>query len=166
MKKLQLAFSPCPNDTFMFDAMIHGKIDTEGLEFDVAYEDVETLNRRAMNGELEITKLSFFAFSKVSDKYQLLSSGSALGKGVGPLLISKRKFNDPENEIRSIAIPGKNTTAYFLFRTFFPKLTNVSEIVFSDIESAILDELQHAFFHNTSIQKIKEELAIKIKNNE
>ncbi|MBK9414749.1 MAG: 1,4-dihydroxy-6-naphthoate synthase [Bacteroidetes bacterium] len=140
MKKLQLAFSPCPNDTFMFDAMIHGKIDTEGLEFEVVLEDVETLNKKALAGESEISKLSFYAYTNVTENYQLLSSGSALGKGVGPLFISKRKFNDPENEIRSIAIPGKNTTAYFLFRTFFPKLTNVNEIVFSDIESAILDE--------------------------
>lgn len=114
MKKLQLAFSPCPNDTFMFDAMIHGKIDTEGLEFDVAYEDVETLNRRAMNGELTITKLSFFAFSKVSDKYQLLSSGSALGKGVGRI---EKKFANPSTT--SLVFPGKNTTA-FLLRTFYP----------------------------------------------
>ncbi|MBP6531978.1 MAG: 1,4-dihydroxy-6-naphthoate synthase [Bacteroidia bacterium] len=139
MKKLTIGFSPCPNDTFIFDAMIHGKIDTEGLEFDVAYEDVETLNRRAMNGELEITKLSFFAFSKVSDKYQLLSSGSALGKGVGPLLISKKKFANPATEINSIAIPGKNTTAFLLLRTFYPELSNVTELVFSDIESAVLD---------------------------
>lgn len=139
MKKLQLAFSPCPNDTFMFDAMIHGKVDTEGLEFEVALEDVETLNKRAIAGSSEISKLSFFAFSNVTENYQLLSSGSALGKGVGPLFISMKKFEDPEKEIRSIAIPGKNTTAYFLFRTFFPQLTNVDEFVFSDIESAILE---------------------------
>ena len=92
MKKLTLGFSPCPNDTFIFDAMIHGKIETEGLQFEVSLEDVETLNRKAISGQLEITKLSFFAFSKVSEKYQLLSSGSALGKGVGPLLISKKKL--------------------------------------------------------------------------
>ncbi len=139
MKKLQLAFSPCPNDTYMFDAMIHGKIDTEGLEFEVALADVETLNKKAISGESVISKLSFFAYTNVTEKYQLLSSGSALGKGVGPLFISEKKFNDPENEIKSIAIPGKNTTAYFLFRTFFPKLTNLNEIVFSDIESAILE---------------------------
>ncbi len=140
MTKLTLGFSPCPNDTFIFDAMIHGKIDTEGLEFAPVLDDVETLNRKAFAGELEITKLSFFAYAKVYEKYQLLSSGSALGKGVGPLFISKKKFNDPKNEIKSIAIPGKNTTAYFLFRTFFPELTNVNEMVFSDIESAILEE--------------------------
>ena len=139
MKKLRLAFSPCPNDTFMFDAMIHSKIDTEGLQFEPILEDVETLNRNAQAGEIEITKLSFFAFTKVAKKYQLLSSGSALGLGVGPLFISRKKFSDPNKEIKSIAIPGKNTTAYFLFRTFFPELTNVEEIVFSDIEKAILE---------------------------
>lgn len=138
MKKLTLGISPCPNDTFIFDAMIHGKIDTEGLEFEVRYEDVESLNRKSIAGELEITKLSFFSFANVSEKYQLLSSGSALGKGVGPLFISKKKFNDPTKEIRSVAIPGKNTTAYFLFRTFYPELTHIQEMVFSDIESAIL----------------------------
>jgi 1,4-dihydroxy-6-naphthoate synthase len=139
MKKLQLAFSPCPNDTFMFDAMIHGKIDTEGLEFEVVLADVETLNKKAISGESVISKLSFFAYTNVTEKYQLLSSGSALGKGVGPLLISQKKITDPINEIGSIAIPGKNTTAYFLFRTFYPDLTNVKEIVFSDIESAVLE---------------------------
>ncbi len=137
MKTLTIGFSPCPNDTFIFDAMIHGKIDTEGLKFTAVIEDVETLNRKSLSEELAITKLSFFAFSKVTDKYQLLSSGSALGKGVGPILISKKKFNNPEMEIKSVAIPGKNTTAYFLFRMFYPELTNVNEMVFSAIESAI-----------------------------
>ena len=139
MKKLTLGFSPCPNDTFMFDAMIHGKIDTVGFEFEPVLEDVETLNRKALNGELDITKLSFFAYSNVTDKYQLLSSGSALGRGVGPLLISKKKFENPKTEIKSIAIPGKHTTAYFLFRTFYPELTNVVQMVFSEIETAVLE---------------------------
>ncbi len=140
MKPLSLGFSPCPNDTFMFDAMIHEKIDTEGLLFTPVLEDVETLNKKAIAAELDITKLSFFALGNVIDSYQLLSSGSALGKGVGPLLISKKKIVDPENEIKSIAIPGKNTTAYFLFKTFFPNLINTKEIVFSEIENALINE--------------------------
>jgi 1,4-dihydroxy-6-naphthoate synthase len=86
--KLSLGFSPCPNDTFIFDALIHHKIDTEGLEFEVFYDDVETLNQKAMRGELDITKLSYHAFAYVADKYVLLDAGSALGFGVGPLLIS------------------------------------------------------------------------------
>lgn len=136
---LTLGFSPCPNDTFMFDAMIHGKVNTGELEFQAVLEDVETLNKKAISAELDITKLSFFAFSQVTDRYELLTSGSALGKGVGPLLISKKEFSNPENEIKSVAIPGKHTTAYFLFRTFYPTLTNVEELVFSDIEQAVID---------------------------
>lgn len=139
MKNLTIGYSPCPNDTFIFDAMVHGKIDTEGLTFTPYLEDVETLNRKAAAGEFAITKLSFFAFAKVTNFYQLLASGSAMGKGVGPLFISKKKFTDAEKEIQSIAIPGRNTTAYFLLRSFYPGLTNVTELVFSDIESAILE---------------------------
>src|ERR1700755_1802607 len=101
--KLSLGFSPCPNDTFIFDAMIHHKIDTEGLDFEVVYDDVETLNQKAMRGELDITKLSYHAFAYVTDKYVLLDSGSALGFGVGPLLIFNppitRFVNDDDKEV-------------------------------------------------------------------
>src|SRR5690554_7197265 len=90
--KLTLGFSPCPNDTFIFDALIHGKIDTEGLEFDVRYEDVETLNQQAFRGELDVTKLSYHTYAYVAEEYVLMDAGSALGFGVGPLLICK----DPE----------------------------------------------------------------------
>ena len=89
--KLTLGFSPCPNDTFIFDALIHGKIDTESLTFDVFFDDVETLNQKAMRGELDITKLSFHAFAYVVNQYALLNAGSALGFGVGPLLICKKE---------------------------------------------------------------------------
>lgn len=139
-KILTLGFSPCPNDTFMFDALVNKRIDTGELSFSEKLEDIETLNRMALEGMLDITKISFALYHKVIDKYQLLSAGSALGNGVGPLLISKRKFTFPEKEIKTIAIPGKNTTAYFLFRMFYPKLTNVKEIVFSGIEEAVLNE--------------------------
>lgn len=108
--KLTLGFSPCPNDTFIFDALIHHKIDTEGLEFEVFYDDVETLNQKAFRGELDITKLSYHAFAYVTDKYVLLDSGSALGFGVGPLLISdleisisdleKNQIDDPKSGCR------------------------------------------------------------------
>src|SRR5690606_3009493 len=87
--KLTLGFSPCPNDTFIFDALIHHKIDTGGLEFDVQYQDVETLNQKAFLGELDITKLSYHAFAYAVNDYELLDAGSALGSGVGPLLITK-----------------------------------------------------------------------------
>ena len=142
--KLSIGFSPCPNDTFIFDAMIHHKVDTEGLEFDVSYDDVETLNQKAFRAELDITKLSFHAFAYVADKYALLDSGSALGTGVGPLLICKDKklINDVGNLTPSlkIGIPGKYTTANFLLGIAFPHLINKKEMLFSDIESAVLSE--------------------------
>ena len=144
--KLTLGFSPCPNDTFIFDALIHHKIDTEGLEFEVFYDDVETLNQKAFRGELDVTKLSYHAFAYVADKYVLLDSGSALGFGVGPMLICKE---DPElllaqletgNPNLKIGIPGKYTTANFLLGNAFPNATNKIELVFSDIENAVLEE--------------------------
>ncbi len=135
-----LGFSPCPNDTFMFDALVNGKLDTDGLQLNVRLEDVQTLNLLAINGELDITKISFAAYSLVHDKYELLTAGSALGNGVGPLFISKKIFTDPTKEIKSVAIPGKNTTANFLFRMFYPELSQTQEIIFSDIENAILND--------------------------
>ncbi|NVM64979.1 1,4-dihydroxy-6-naphthoate synthase [Mucilaginibacter sp. SG538B] len=149
--KLTLGFSPCPNDTFIFDALIHHKIDTEGLEFEVFYDDVETLNQKAFRGELDITKLSYHAFAYVTDKYVLLDSGSALGFGVGPLLISnleisisdleKNLIHDPKSGSRNplIGIPGKYTTANFLLGLAFPEATNKQVMVFSEIEDALLD---------------------------
>jgi 1,4-dihydroxy-6-naphthoate synthase len=145
--KLTLGFSPCPNDTFIFDALIHHKIDTEGLTFEVSYDDVETLNQKALRGELDITKLSFHAFAYVANKYALLDAGSALGFGVGPLLISKKHFeglNDPQFQIPNtklkIGIPGKYTTANFLLGIAYPHLQNKQELVFSEIESALINE--------------------------
>jgi 1,4-dihydroxy-6-naphthoate synthase len=135
---LTLGYSPCPNDCFIFDALAHHKVDTEGLDFEVLLEDVETLNRKALNGELDVTKLSFHAFGHVLDKYILLRSGSALGFNCGPLIISKYEITDPEKEIRSIAIPGKLTTANFLLSIAYPGITNKIEYVFSDIEEAVL----------------------------
>jgi 1,4-dihydroxy-6-naphthoate synthase len=149
--KLTLGFSPCPNDTFIFDAMIHHKIDTEGLEFEVFYDDVETLNHKAFRGELDITKLSYHAFAYVADHYVLLDSGSALGFGVGPLLISDVEISISDlksGQIRNrkseivnplIGIPGKYTTANFLLGLAFPEAINKVELVFSDIENAVLD---------------------------
>ena len=140
--KLTLGFSPCPNDTFIFDALIHHKIDTEGLEFEVYYDDVETLNQKAFRGELDITKLSYHAFAYVVDQYVLLDAGSALGFGVGPLLISKGEMSIAElnNPDHKIGIPGKYTTANFLLGLALPKATNKQEMVFSEIEDALLHE--------------------------
>ncbi len=137
--KLSLGFSPCPNDTFIFDAMLHGRIDTEGLEFEVFMEDVETLNRRAMLGELDITKLSYHAYAYLLEKYVLLDAGSALGQNCGPLLIARQEMTDQEVEKALIAIPGKYTTANFLLSLAFPAATRKLETVFSDIENALLE---------------------------
>jgi len=136
--RLQLGFSPCPNDTFMFDALVHSRIDTEGLHFEVVMEDVETLNQKALNGELSVSKVSFAAFTRMTDTYQMLNAGSAMGMGVGPLLIAKNPELWEGNPNASVAIPGKNTTANFLFNLFFPSSKNKKEMIFSEIENAVL----------------------------
>lgn len=140
--KLSIGFSPCPNDTFIFDAMMNNKIDTEGLEFEVFTEDVETLNQWAQQGKLDITKLSFPAYFQNSHEYILLNSGAALGKGVGPLLVSKYEIRSPNTEIErsNIALPGKNTTAHLLFTFAYPSAKKKQFMVFSEIEDAVLHE--------------------------
>ena len=138
MTTLRLGFSPCPNDTFIFDAMLHGKIDTEGLDFEPVIEDVEALNRRAFAGELAATKLSYHAFSKLTEKYALLDAGSALGNHCGPLLIARQPLETAEINAARIAIPGKMTTANFLLSLAFPQAQNKTELLFSDIENAVL----------------------------
>ncbi|KQR71982.1 menaquinone biosynthesis family protein [Pedobacter sp. Leaf176] len=138
--KLTLGFSPCPNDTFIFDALIHHKIDTEGLEFEVCFDDVETLNQKALKGELDITKLSFHAFAYVAKEYALLDAGSALGFGVGPLLISKKDLTGKLSPELKVGIPGKYTTANFLLGIAYPALQNKEIMVFSEIESTLLEE--------------------------
>ncbi len=139
MQKLTIGYSPCPNDTFIFDAMVHHKIDTEGLEFGVLLADVEELNQKAFKEELDITKLSYHAFGFLTHHYRLMNSGSALGSGVGPLLISKQSIKPEKVNQLSIAIPGKYTTANFLLSIAFPNATNRIEMLFSDIEQAVLD---------------------------
>lgn len=142
MIKLTLGFSSCPNDTFIFDALVHKKIDTEGLDFEVVTGDVEYLNRAAQNNDLNITKISYYAYALVSDQYLLLDSGSALGKNNGPLLVSKRKIYPDELKDVSVAIPGENTTANLLLSIAYPQLKNKTEYLFSDIEEVVLyDEM-------------------------
>jgi 1,4-dihydroxy-6-naphthoate synthase len=103
--KLSLGFSPCPNDTFIFDAMIHQKIDTEGLSFDVVFDDVETLNQKAFRAELDITKLSFHAYAYLTEQYVLLNAGSALGFGVGPLLICENEDYISTDSLQNLQPP-------------------------------------------------------------
>ena len=135
--KLTLGFSPCPNDTFMFDAMINQKIDTEGLNFEVVLADVEQLNQWALEGKLDVTKLSFNAFTYCSNNYSLLDSGSALGRNCGPILI--KKPSTILSEKSRIAIPGKYTTANMLLKIAFPNFKNKEEILFTDIEQEVLN---------------------------
>lgn len=136
--KLTLGFSPCPNDTFIFDAMIRGKVDTEGLEFEVIMEDVEALNRRAFAGDIDITKLSYHAFAHLAGRYALLDAGSALGNNCGPLLVARKILDDAQINAGPIAIPGKMTTANFLLSLAYPQAQNKVETLFSDIEDAVL----------------------------
>ena len=140
--KLSLGFSPCPNDTFIFDALIHHKIDTEGFDFDVYYEDVERLNQKAFKGELDITKLSYHAYAYALRHYVLLDAGSALGFGVGPLLICKKPelVEGFRTANHKVGTPGKYTTANFLLGLACPNLKDKQEMLFSDIEQALLDE--------------------------
>jgi 1,4-dihydroxy-6-naphthoate synthase len=140
--KLALGFSPCPNDCFMFDAIVHRRIDLEGLEFAERLADVEALNKSAFAGEADVTKLSYHAYAYCAADYVLLDAGSALGRNCGPLLISKRTISQEDvaaGELR-IAIPGKYTTANFLLGLAFPAATNKSELVFSAIEPALLND--------------------------
>src|SRR5690606_9290528 len=142
--KYSLGFSPCPNDTFIFDALVNGKIDTKGLSFDYVLEDVETLNEWALAGKLDITKLSFGTYPSVTGTYSLLHSGSALGKGVGPLLISKQNIAY-ENlhewlKNKTIAIPGVHTTANLLCALAFPDAKHKQAMVFHEIEDAVLND--------------------------
>lgn len=137
--ELTLGFSPCPNDTFIFDAMVNGLIDTQGLTFKYQMEDVETLNQMAELGTLDITKLSYSTFLHTVNQYALLHSGSALGKGVGPLLVAKTNLDTDTLSTKSIAIPGLKTTANLLLTLAYPTARQKTEVVFSDIEDAVLD---------------------------
>lgn len=137
--KLTLGFSPCPNDTFIFHALLHGLIRIDDLQFDTVIEDVETLNEWAIDERLDVTKASFHTYLKVKDTYALLDSGAALGFGVGPLLIAREPLSHDEILDGPIAIPGENTTAHMLFRLRYPEATNKNFVLFSDVESAVLD---------------------------
>lgn len=138
---LTLGFSPCPNDTFIFDALVNRKIDTGGISFDVVLEDVQTLNQWAIEGKLDISKISYGVLPLVLQQYTVLNSGGALGKGVGPLLIKKNPAISIESiNSAKIAIPGINTTAHLLFSMAFPSAKNKSFHVFHEIEELVLSE--------------------------
>jgi 1,4-dihydroxy-6-naphthoate synthase len=136
--KLSLGFSSCPNDTFMFEAMVNKRIQPKGYEFDLLLADVEELNKKAMNAELDITKISIAAYPHFASSYQLLSAGGAIGTGNGPVLVSKKKLYTDELQNLLIAIPGIHTTARLLMSIIYPEAKNLKEYLFSDIEEAVL----------------------------
>ena len=146
MPLIELGFSPCPNDTFIFDALVNHKIDTKGYEFKIHLEDVQTLNEWALQGKLPLSKISYGVWPMVKNNYQLLNAGGALGKGVGPLLVYKKSSNNndiidaekPNQKTMTVALPGVNTTAHLLFSLAFPEVKNKQFLVFNEIEDAVL----------------------------
>ncbi len=136
--KLTLGFSPCPNDTFIFDALVNQKIDTAGIEFEAQLEDVQTLNQWAVAQRLDITKISYGVLPEVTGHYRLLEAGGALGKGVGPLLIAGQPIAEEKVADCLVAIPGVNTTAHLLFSLAYPRAVAKKFMVFSDIEASVL----------------------------
>ena len=139
--RLTLGFSPCPNDTFIFDALVNGQIDTGSISFDVILEDVQTLNEWAQQGRLDVSKVSYGTLPFILKDYRVLESGGALGNGVGPLLISKSEIQNTTVEILRkkvnesiIAVPGEHTTAYFLFSQAFPEANQKVFLRFDQIE--------------------------------
>ena len=131
MTRLDIAFSTCPNDTFIFHAMLHDCIDTENLRFVPHMHDVEALNQKAFSKTFHISKLSFYAYLKLRQSYEILDAGSALGYGCGPLLVARSK--DLSLSKAKIAVPGEYTTAYLLLRLWRPEIRNVEITRFDNI---------------------------------
>jgi 1,4-dihydroxy-6-naphthoate synthase len=140
MKTLTLGYSPCPNDTFIFYAMVHGKIDTGEIEFKETLLDVEMLNQKALKGELDITKISYHAFGHLRDNYTLLRSGGALGRGCGPIVVSKNKYAMDDLHGKKIAIPGKLTTASLLLQLYDQAFVHNPDLVIMPFHK-ILDSI-------------------------
>ena len=133
-KTIRLAISPCPNDTFMFDAIINRRIDLDGFDIEVTYLDIEQLNAAAMEHKYDITKCSTAILGAVADSYELLDSGSALGRGNGPLLVRRKGEAAP---LRRIAVPGEHTTANRLVMRLFPEIEERIPMLFSEIAEAV-----------------------------
>ena len=136
MSNLRFGFSPCPNDTFAFHALVHGLVEAP-FEVEPVLLDIEELNRRAQDGELELTKLSFAAFAGVGDRYRLLRSGAALGFGCGPLVVAHEAISLAQAAAGPIAVPGLQTTAFLLLRRYAPTLGEVVELRYDQILRAI-----------------------------
>jgi len=138
-QQLTIGYSPCPNDTFIFYALVHGKVQVPGITFRERLEDVETLNQLALTGSLDLTKISYHALGLLRDRYALLRSGGALGRGCGPLLVAKPGTRREAIRNGTVAIPGKLTTAWLLLRLYDPALTNVVVMPFDRIMQAVTD---------------------------
>jgi len=136
MRRLSLGYSPCPNDTFIFYALTHGKL-AGNFVFRETLKDVEKLNKMALIKEFDITKASFHGFGFLRNEYCLLHSGSALGRGCGPLIVARNPINEDELCFKKIAIPGKMTTAYLLLKLFAPFANNIIEMPFDRIMNAV-----------------------------
>lgn len=132
--RLKLSISPCPNDTFMFHALVHGLVDCEGLEFDVEYHDIEELNRAAMAAEADVSKISCAVLPALKRDYAMLDSGAALGRGNGPLLVKRKGF---QGELKRVAVPGEYTTANALVSGLFPLIDERTPVLFSEIAEAV-----------------------------
>ena len=137
--KLTLGISPCPNDTFIFDALVNGLIDTGGLRLEVVLEDVQTLNEWAMEGRLDVSKVSYGVLPAIAKGYGVLRSGGALGRGVGPLLVARPGVRVFEPATMRVAVPGRDTTAHLLFSLAYPDAAHRRFVVFSGVEDAVLD---------------------------
>lgn len=137
---IEIGFSPCPNDTFMFYGLLNGLVDTEGLVFKPVMADVEELNQGVLHGKIAVSKASYRTVAHVLDRYRLLQSGSALGRGCGPILIGNGPKKVNGNEPLSVLVPGENTTANFLLETYYPFLTDKTYVLFSEIEDMLLDD--------------------------
>ena len=133
---MSLGYSPCPNDTFLFYALVHGQL-PQAPPFDEVLEDVETLNGMASREELDVVKVSFHALGHFLDRYCLLHSGGALGRGCGPLVVAAREMDPGDLASTCIAIPGRLTTAALLLRLFLPGERELVEIPFDRIMSAV-----------------------------
>ncbi len=139
---ISLGFSPCPNDTFIFYALVNRVIDTCGIDFELHIEDVETLNHLAMARALDVTKISCYALHHLQDDYRFLRSGGAFGRGCGPLIVSKLPYTEKDLNNKTIAIPGEMTTAYLLLKLFFDatygtKPSIIVPMLFHEIPAAV-----------------------------
>ena len=136
-KNLRLGYSTCPNDTFIFYALAHNLIDCEGFKFKIELQDVETLNQQAQTGMLDISKLSFAAIGHLQDKYGLLHSGAALGRGCGPLIVARPGARPEQLELKKIAVPGLRTTACMLLGLFMSEKPDAVPLPFDKIMPAV-----------------------------